>query len=73
RFLRGMIRVLVHRLVEVGTGQSSLEEFSSYLSGEVSPKFLNQAPPEGLYLSGLDYTNLDFPAADKSLHPFNFE
>ncbi len=66
RFLRGMIRILVHELIEVGTGKKSISEFEDMIRNKTAPKFLRTAYPQGLYLSQIDYpfrtslTNSDF-------------
>lgn len=59
RFLRGMIRLLVNDLLLVGHGKLSAEDFESMLlTGERAPHF-RLAPPEGLFLTGVQYPYLD--------------
>ncbi len=54
RFLRGMIRILVFQLLRVGAGKLTAEEVGAALvSGERIT--IGQAPPEGLFLSGVRY------------------
>lgn len=55
RFLRGMIRIIVHELIEVGTGQKSVEEFEEMIRCKIPQQFLNVAYPQGLYLSQIQY------------------
>lgn len=55
RFLKAMIRILVHELIEVGTGLKSIEEFEEMIKSKTPPKFLNLAYPQGLYLSHIKY------------------
>ncbi|MBN2598480.1 tRNA pseudouridine(38-40) synthase TruA [Labilibaculum sp.] len=55
RFLRGMIRILVHELIEVGTGQKSIDEFEEMIKNKTPQQFLNIAHPQGLYLSQVQY------------------
>ncbi len=55
RFLRGMIRIIVDRLVEVGKGNWSVEKFEYHLNSKERPQFTNFAPPQGLFLSGVKY------------------
>lgn len=55
RFLRGMIRILVHALIEVGTGKKSIEEFDEMIRNKIPSQFLNLAHPQGLYLSHIKY------------------
>lgn len=55
RFLKNMIRILVGNIMAVGHGRLSLEDFEkSLLTGEPLP-FWNLAPPEGLFLTGVEY------------------
>ncbi len=61
-FLRGMIRILVGKLLLVGAGKLSVEAFQSLLKSKQQPRFLNQAYPQGLYLSKVDYAFLDRPS-----------
>lgn len=63
RFLRGMIRIIVSRLLKVGTGRMSLDEFESYLIGTKTPQFTNFAHPQGLHLSKVVYPYLELPLA----------
>ncbi|WP_299708035.1 tRNA pseudouridine(38-40) synthase TruA [uncultured Pontibacter sp.] len=59
RFLSRMIRIIVGKLLLVGTGSLSLSEFESYLAAENAPKALTPAYPQGLYLSKVTYPFLD--------------
>ena len=59
RFLSRMIRIIVGKLLQVGAGVLSLDEFESYLSTETTPKSLSAAYPQGLYLSKVTYPYLD--------------
>ncbi len=61
RFLKGMVRIIVMKLLEVGTGEITLEEFESYLSRKAIPKKITPAYPHGLYLSKVIYSFLDIP------------
>lgn len=55
RFLRGMIRNIMAKVILVGRGKMSLREFESYLINP-DPKILPiPAKPEGLYLSEIRY------------------
>ncbi|PPK87405.1 tRNA pseudouridine38-40 synthase [Neolewinella xylanilytica] len=54
RFLRGMIRVLVHQLLRIGRGELPPDELEIALeTGERIS--VGQAAPEGLFLSGVEY------------------
>ena len=55
RFLRGMIRICVFFLLEVGTGEMSLEEFRQILHQEKDLKEKWPAHPNGLFLSRIEY------------------
>lgn len=71
RFLRGMVRVLVQRLIDVGNGTTSLNEFESILANSSIPKEMKPAHPQGLYLSQVTYPFL-LPSSIISSTPFNF-
>jgi len=62
RFLRGMIRKIVARLLEVGNGKVSLDQFEDSLKTGVDFEFKHSAYPDGLYLSKVIYPYLDLPA-----------
>ena len=58
RFLKGMIRVLVSNLIKVGDGSLTLTHFKKYMdNSEISPSH-KPAPPNGLYLSRVEYEYL---------------
>ncbi len=65
RFLRGMIRILMDRIILVGKGELSLNLFQDYLLRKEKPKFINYAPAEGLFLSRIKYSFLDFEPKEK--------
>ena len=55
RFLQGMIRLIVGRLLQIGTGKLTLSKFSEILAaGESIPSKL-ATYPQGLYLSKVKY------------------
>ncbi|HEY0899996.1 MAG: tRNA pseudouridine(38-40) synthase TruA [Daejeonella sp.] len=62
RFLGRMIRILAHKLIEIGDGTFSVDEFESYLISRQPPPLIPPAHPEGLYLSKVTYPFLDLPA-----------
>ncbi|WP_018478778.1 tRNA pseudouridine synthase A [Pontibacter roseus] len=62
RFLSRMIRIVVGKLLLVGTGALTIDEFESYLATDNAPKALNPAYPQGLYLSKVTYPFLDLPS-----------
>ena len=55
RFLQGMVRLIVQRLIDVGSGEISIDEFSKVLNNEIKPKKVIAAYPQGLYLTKVDY------------------
>lgn len=60
RFLRGMIRYIIARLLDIGTSKLSLDEFKSTISAkkEFNYKFHKKGHPQGLYLSKVEYPYL---------------
>ena len=61
RFLRGMIRAIVARLLKTGTGEITIDEFENYLTSKENESNLEFASPQGLYLSKVIYPYLDIP------------
>nr|WP_320120026.1 tRNA pseudouridine(38-40) synthase TruA [uncultured Marinifilum sp.] len=55
RFLKGMIRILMHELIEVGKNKISPQQFQNCLLSKTPPNPLNMAYPQGLYLSEISY------------------
>lgn len=61
RFLKGMIRVIVWHLLEIGRGTISVDEFEElFITKERSDNF-SVAFPQGLYLSKITYPFLNEP------------
>ena len=58
RFLKGMIRVLVSNLIKVGDNSLSLNQFKNYLNNAEISISHKPAPPNGLYLSRVEYQYL---------------
>jgi tRNA pseudouridine38-40 synthase len=69
RFLSKMVRIIVGRLLEIGRGLMSVDEFEHYLINKQTPKVIIPAYPQGLYLSKVTYPYLDIPAATTFLKP----
>ena len=61
RFLSKMIRIIVGRLLEIGKGEMSVDEFEHYLAERITPQIIIPAYPQGLYLSKVTYPYLDLP------------
>lgn len=59
RFLRGMIRYCVYFLLEVGSGQMTLEEFEQIMNQENTLVKKRPAQPNGLFLSRVEYPFLE--------------
>ncbi len=72
RFLRGMVRIVVRMLLDIGKGKLSIAEFENYLiSKEISTSH-NLAYPQGLYLSKVIYPFLDIkPRTEFSAFIYN--
>ena len=58
RFLRGMVRLCVYFLLEIGSGKLSLEEFEHILSDGLIVENMKPALANGLYLSRVEYPYL---------------
>lgn len=65
RFLSGMIRILVQKILDIGTHQWSLEEFEYHLKEKITPELIKPAHSEGLYLSKVSYPFLDLSNASQ--------
>jgi tRNA pseudouridine38-40 synthase len=61
RFLGKMIRIIVGKLLVIGQGKLSVDEFESYLITKETPAIFEPAHPQGLYLSKVTYPFLDIP------------
>ena len=59
RFLSKMVRIIIARLLEIGRGEMSVDEFEHYLINKETPKIIIPAYPQGLYLSKVTYSYLD--------------
>lgn len=59
RFLRGMIRILVGNILEIGYEKMSLIEFENCLKNGTRPTYFKEAYPQGLYLTKVDYPFLE--------------
>lgn len=67
RFLGRMIRILMGKLLKIGEGTLSVDEFESYLISKKTPLRLEPAYPQGLYLSKVTYPYLDLKAKSEFL------
>ena len=73
RFLTGMIRIIVGRLIEIGTGRMSVETFEAHLRDKITPRIITGAHPQGLYLSRVVYPYLDLPQRTEFAAVFQYE
>lgn len=64
RFLKSMIRIVVARLLAVGEGRITLEEFKSTKTNTELFKWRKLAPPQGLHLVKIKYPYFDTPTHD---------
>jgi tRNA pseudouridine38-40 synthase len=55
RFLRGMVRALVGTLLEVGSDKMSPDEFEKIIVAKDRQKAGRAVPPQGLFLTKVDY------------------
>lgn len=62
RFLGKMVRTIVGKLIDIGTGKLAVADFESLLSNPESAAEIKPAYPQGLYLSKVTYPYLDVPA-----------
>ncbi|HEX8061232.1 MAG TPA: tRNA pseudouridine(38-40) synthase TruA [Cyclobacteriaceae bacterium] len=68
RFLNGMIRMIVERLLMIGRRELTVSEFESILNTKDPVETIKSAYPQGLYLSKVRYPFLDIPSRS---HLFN--
>lgn len=61
RFLSKMIRIIVGKLLKIGSGKMSVDEFEHHLITKETPAILDLAYPQGLHLSKVTYPFLDLP------------
>ena len=65
RFLRGMVRICIFFLLEVGSGKMSIDRLNDILSQKEKMTAMKPAFPNGLFLSKVEYPYLQF---DESHH-----
>jgi tRNA pseudouridine38-40 synthase len=61
RFLSKMIRLIVGKLLKIGTNELSVAEFEHHLISKEIPSQFEVASPTGLYLSKVTYPYLNLP------------
>ena len=62
RFLYGMIRIIMQKLLLIGNGKMSVDEFEHHLRTKETFSVKNGAFPQGLYLSQVKYPFLEVPS-----------
>lgn len=62
KFLKAMVRIIVGKLIDIGTGKLSVNEFEDDLINKQVQKYILPAYPQGLYLSKVKYPFLNLPA-----------
>jgi tRNA pseudouridine38-40 synthase len=61
RFLRGMMRIIVDSIIQVGTGELSTDNFQDMLDNNCPETEKHPAHPNGLFLSKIEYPYLSLP------------
>lgn len=61
RFLGRMVRIITGKLIEIGTGKLSVDEFEAHLINPMVPQLIKPAYPQGLFLTKIKYPYLDLP------------
>lgn len=59
RFLRGMIRLIISYLLKIGRGELTVTDFNSIVSNRTLYPENRPAPPNGLFLSKIEYSFLE--------------
>lgn len=59
RFLGKMVRIITGKLIDIGTGKLTVDEFESHLTDPQKPWVIKPAYPQGLYLNKITYPYLD--------------
>ena len=55
RFLRSMVRLIVSKLLKVGSRKLTIEEFKHHIQEGISFPHFDPVPPQGLHLSKVEY------------------
>jgi tRNA pseudouridine38-40 synthase len=70
RFLNGMIRIIVHKLLSIGRHELTVNEFEQHLISKRKPRINRLAYPQGLHLTKVSYPFLDVPTRPLMQHSF---
>lgn len=60
RFLRNMVRAIVGTMADLGAGKIGIDDFKSIIESKDRSNAGQSAPPEGLFLSHVEYRKEDF-------------
>jgi tRNA pseudouridine38-40 synthase len=60
-----MVRILTGKLIEIGTGNLSVDAFEAHLINPQLAQTIKPAYPQGLYLSKITYPYLDLEPRSK--------
>ena len=66
RFLRGMVRLVVGTLLDVGRGKLTVQDFEQIIASQDRSKASGAAPSEGLYLARVEYPEHIFKTSPKT-------
>lgn len=72
RFLRGMIRILMHRLLDVLNKKMTVDEFEQFLNSSRSKTAVQFAYPQGLFLHRISYDSIEL-SVHNELESFLFK
>jgi tRNA pseudouridine38-40 synthase len=73
RFLKGMVRIIMRMMIDIGNHKLSLDQFENYLISKEIKTSHHLAFPQGLYLSKVDYSFLNIPARTHFLTSHNHQ
>ena len=65
RFIQGMIRIIAKRLIDIGRGKLSVDDFRRILEGEIVPREITIAYPQGLFLTRVKYPFLNISPSEE--------
>jgi tRNA pseudouridine38-40 synthase len=72
RFLYGMIRILMHQLLQIGYGKISIDQFEHELINKQSLGVKKAAHPQGLFLSQVKYPYLEIPCRSELFNTLSY-
>ena len=60
-----MIRIIAKRLIDIGRGKLSVDDFRKILEGEIVPREITIAYPQGLFLTRVKYPFLNISPSEE--------